>query len=224
MIDKQRILTNVLMMLVIIGSVMTAYTVQAQDEARNPDVMLAMSHKSLMFNQNVYEIVEDASHMQFHVDTTFGAVWGSFQEFGGGFVMMNNGVKEDSVSIAIKINVESLDTDAAMIGMVLKGEDFFDVDFFPAISFVGSTFEWFNNTEAVLKGYMTIKNVTREVAFYVELSQSKEGYGNSITMKASTTIKRCEFGIYSMLSFVSDNVNLYMNIEARKKAATISKM
>ena len=67
---------------------------------------------------------------------------------------------------------------------------------------------------------MTIKNVTREVAFYVELTQS----GDRVTMKASTTIKRSEFGIYSLLYFVSDNVNLYMNIEARKKAATISKM
>jgi polyisoprenoid-binding protein YceI len=222
MIDKQRILINILTILVIIGSVATAHTVQAQDEARNPVGMLAMSHKSLMFNQNVYQIVEDASNMEFHVDSPIGGIWGSFQEFGGAFVMMNNGVKEDSVSIAI--NVESLDTDAAMIRMVLKGENFFDVDNFPAISFTGSIFEWFNNSEAVLKGYLTIKNVTREVAFYVELSQSEEGCGDCITMKASTTITRSEFGIYSMLPYVSDKVNLYMNIEARKKATKISMM
>jgi polyisoprenoid-binding protein YceI len=222
MLVKQRILINVLTMLVIIGSIVTAHTVQAQDRARNPGGMLAMSHKSLMFNRNVYEIVEDASNMEFHVDSPIGDVWGSFQEFGGAFVIMNNGVKEDSVSIAI--NVESLDTDAAMIRMVLKSESFFDVDNFPAISFVGSIFEWFNNTEAVLKGYMTIKNVTRKVAFYVKLSQSEEGCGDRITMKASTTIKRSEFGIYSMLPFVSDKVNLYMNIEAQKKATTMSMM
>jgi polyisoprenoid-binding protein YceI len=224
MLVKQRILINVLTILLIIGSVVTAHAVQAQDDARNPDVMLAMSHKSLTFNQNVYEIVEDASNMEFHVDSPIGAVWGSFEEFGGAFVMMNNGVEEDSVSIAIKINAESLDTNAAMIRMMLKGESFFDVDNFPAISFVGSIFEWFNNTEAVLKGYMTIRNVTREVAFYVELSQSEEGCGDRITMKASTTIKRSDFGIYSMLPFVSDKVNLYMNIEAQKKATTISMM
>ena len=141
MLGKQRILIDVLMMLVIIGSVVTAYTVQAQDETRNPDGMLAMSHKSLMFNQNVYKIVEDASYMQFHVNTNLGAVWGGFQEFGGAFVMMNNGLKEDSVLVVIKINVESLDTNTAMIGMTLKGEDFFDVDNFSAIRFVGSTFE-----------------------------------------------------------------------------------
>jgi len=75
-----------------------------------------------------------------------------------------------------------------------------------------------------LKAYLRIKNLTREVAFYVKLSQSEEDCGDCITMEASTTIRRSEFGIYSMLPFVSDKENLCMNIEALKKAAAVAMM
>jgi polyisoprenoid-binding protein YceI len=48
------------------------------------------------------------------------------------------------------------------------------------------------------------------------------GFLDQITVKATTTIKRSEFGIHSMLPAVSDNVNLFMSIDAVKKAAVVS--
>jgi len=182
----------------------------------------AMQSMDVMLNENVYEIQQETSKMKFRVDSPIGDIWASFREFEGGFMMLNSDLHHAMASI--DINAESLDTDGGLIGVMLKGESFFDVENFPSMRFVGSSFEWYSDRRAVLKGYMTIKNVTRQVAFYVELVDAdvENTYSERITVKASTTIKRSEFGIYTLLPAVSDNVNLFMCIEARKKNTSIS--
>jgi polyisoprenoid-binding protein YceI len=108
--------------------------------------------------------------------------------------------------------------------MMLRGESFFDVENFPSMHFVGSGFEWFDDRHAILKGEMTIKNVTRQVAFYVELDNAKVDSKNSehIIMSAKANIKRSEFDIYTMLPVVSDNVSLHVSINAIKKTTQMS--
>ena len=92
--------------------------------------------------------------------------------------------------------------------------------------FVGGSFEWFNDRNAVLKGYLTINNVTQPIAFYVELTRLNitDSYSSRLTVKAETTIRRSEFGIDSMLPDISDNVNLFMSIDALRKNTTVSMM
>lgn len=171
----------------------------------------------LVLNEHLYEVQQNNSTISFRVDSPAGEVWASFQDFKGRFTMFNNGVHNDPAMV--NINTESLATDSSFIGMLLKGEGFFDVENFPSMSFVGSSFEWFNDAQAVLKGDLTIQNVTRPVAFYVELinANADNKYSDRITVKATTTIKRSAFGIYTLLPVVSDNVNLYLSIDALKK-------
>ncbi len=177
----------------------------------------------LLLNEYFYEIQPQTSTMAFRVDSPIGEVWASFEDFEGCFAIMLNSVVHDDPA-SININTESLDTDGVFIETMLRGESFFDVENFPSMRFTGSSFEWFNDSHAVLKGYMTIKNVTRQVAFYVELVNAnvENKYSERITVKASTTIRRSEFGIYTLLPAVSDNVNLFMSIDALKKDTTIS--
>ncbi len=177
----------------------------------------------LILNGSLYEIQPETSKMVFRVDSPIGEVWASFQDFEGCFaIMLNSATHEGAVSI--DINAESLDTDGVFIEAMLRSESFFDVENFPSMYFTGSSFEWFNDRHAVLKGYMTIKNVTRQVAFYVELVNTnvENRYSERITVKATTTIRRSEFGIYTLLPAVSDNVNLFMSIDALKKGTAIS--
>lgn len=181
-----------------------------------------MQSTDVMLNENVYEIQQETSKMEFRVDSPIGDIWASFEEFEGSFFLLNSDLHHAMASI--DINAESLDTDGGFIGVMLKGESFFDVENFPSMRFVGSSFEWYSDRRAILKGYMTIKNITRQVAFYVELVDDnvEDRYSERITVKATTTIKRSEFGIYTLLPAVSDNVNLFMSIEARKKNPLIS--
>lgn len=188
------------------------------------DQVHAMQAMDMTLNGNVYEIQTETSKMEFRVDSPIGDVWASFHDFEGRFLMLNGG--RDHTLASIDINAESLDTNGGLIGAMLKSESFFDVENFPSMHFVGSSFKWYSARRAVLKGYMTIKNITRQVAFFVELVDADvdfdDRYSDRITVTASTTIRRSEFGIDRLLPAVSDNVNLFMSIDARKKNKSIS--
>ncbi len=176
----------------------------------------------VILDDGLYEIQQRTSKMVFRVDSPIGDVWASFQDFEGVFTMLSHDGRCDMA--AIEINANSLDTDGGFIGMLLKSRSFFDVENFPSMRFSGNSLEWYGDRRAVLKGQMTIKGVTRQVAFYVEVvdEAADNGFVDQITVKATTTIKRSEFGIDSMLPAVGDKVNLFMSIDAVKKAEVLS--
>lgn len=182
----------------------------------------AVASINIMLKDDLYEIQPETSKMAFRVDSPIGDVWGSFQDFEGVVAMLGNSQQGDMATI--EIDADSLDTDGGFIGLLLKGKRFFDVDTFPSMHFVGESLEWYSEKRAVLKGELTIKGITRQVAFYVELVDTKldKEFSERITVEASTTVRRSEFGIRSMLPAVSDNVNLFMSIDAVKKPATVS--
>ena len=175
-----------------------------------------------ILNENLYEIQQETSNVAFQVDSPVGPVWARFQNFEGSFTMLNSGAYNDPSSIVI--NAKSMDADSDFIKALLKSESFFDTENFPSMRFVGSSFEWLTEKKAVLKGYMTIKNVTRQVAFYVELIgvNTEHRFSDRITVTASTTIRRSEFGINTLLPTISDDINLFMSIDALKKNAALS--
>ena len=194
------------------------------------DTKLSNKHERTIVNtalalkDHIYEIQQSTSTIKFRVDSPFGEVWGSFHDFEGSFIMLKNDVSNQSA--VVDINTRSLHVDSSLIKKVLKSEIFFNVERFPSMRFVGGSFEWFNDKNAVLKGDLTLNNVTRPIAFYVELVKHNiaNPYSERITVKAETTIKRSEFGIYTLLPAISDNVNLFMNIDALKKNTTVSMM
>jgi len=65
---------------------------------------------------------------------------------------------------------------------------------------------------------MTIQDIARPVAFYIEMEDAGiDGADDSgISVTVSTTIKRSAFGINTLLPLVSDNVDLYVRIEANR--------
>ncbi len=182
------------------------------------------TNTALVMNKNMYEIQQDTSTIQFRVDSPFGDIWGNFGDFEGSFFVLTNGMHNQSA--VVDINTDSLHTDSSFIETILKSEMFFDVERYSSMRFVGSSLEWFNDSKGVLKGELTINNVTRQIAFYLELVTPDIGneYSERITIKASTTIKRSRFGIHTLLPAVSDNVNIFMNIDALKQNTAVSMM
>ena len=184
------------------------------------DPAVPAQYPDIYLDEMVYRIRPETSKMEFRVDSPIGDIWASFKDFEGHFLIFGSGPRQKLASI--NINADSLDADAGFIGMMLKSERFFDVENFPSMHFVGSSMEWYRENRAVLKGEMTIKGVTRQVAFYVEVVEPKPASSDRITMTASTTIKRSQFGIDSLLPAVSDNVNLFMSIDAARKLTSVS--
>jgi len=183
-----------------------------------------IANQALVLKDEIYEIQQNSSTIKFRVDSPFGEVWGSFHDFEGSFIMLDNGTNNQSA--VVTINTESLHVDSTFIKKLLKSEMFFNVEKCPSIHFAGGRFEWINDKNAVLNGYMTLNNITRLTTFHVELVKSKieNNYSEHITVKASTTIKRSDFGIHALLPAVSDKVSIYMDIDALKKNTTVSMM
>ena len=163
---------------------------------------------------HLYRIKQGSSRMGFCVNSPLGVVEAEFKNFKGGLALKDT--REDGHAL-VTIEVDSLDTDSFVIENMLKSESFFDSEVYPEILFVSSGMEWIGEKRAVLKGELTMHGVTKPVAFYVDLLEAKDGKDeNMLTVKATTTIQRSEFGMYTLSPVVDDRVSLCMSIDAER--------
>lgn len=102
----------------------------------------------------------------------------------------------------------------------LKGEDFFNVEKFPAITFKSSNVKFEGDKVASIDGDLTIKGVTKPVTLTVfsfncgpHPVTKKEACGANV----STKIKRTEFNAGKYVPGVSDEVTLNIVVEAIKE-------
>ena len=208
--------TLILVLLVLILIIMY-FPVKGFSSAQDKEQEKTVDNKEVVSNKNHYEIQPRNSKIEFRVNSEIGEISAGFQDFEGSFEMMKTGANNGPA--AVSVNVDSLYTKTDFIGLMLKSESFFEVNKFPAITFVGSSFEWINDKHAILIGSMTIKNVTRKVAFYVELIEPENKSSDRVFIKATANIRRSEFGLVSLDSVVSDNVSIYVDVDALQVAS-----
>jgi polyisoprenoid-binding protein YceI len=164
---------------------------------------------------HLYRIDTSSSKVGFCVDSPVGLVEGQFKDFTGGLTFLQENPTEDEYAL-VMVKTASLETDGRLIENMLKGKKFFDVENFPEILFVSTGFRWVNRTEAILQGQLTMHGVTKPVGFHVVLVEqpSENEDVQRIIVKATTLIKRSEFGLTALSPMVSDSVNLCMSVDA----------
>ncbi len=161
---------------------------------------------------DLYRIKPDSSKMGFCVNGPTGEVKAEFRNFKGGLALDD---KERQGAALVRIDVDSVETDSGFIKMMLKSESFFDSEQYPDIIFVSTGIEWITDKKGVLKGDLTMHGVTKTVAFYVELEKTETEPGKeAVTVKATTTVQRSEFGMFTLSPMVDDRVSLCMSIDA----------
>lgn len=162
---------------------------------------------------DLYRIKPDSSKMGFCVDSPLGKVEGTFSDFMGGLALKDELQRPGTALVTI--NIDSLETDSVIIESMLKSESFFDSEQYPEILFASTGMEWISNEKAVIKGDLTLHGVTKPVAFYMILQKVKSEQGEeTLSVKATTTIQRSEFGIHTLSPLVNDRVSLCMMIDA----------
>ncbi|UCC55059.1 MAG: YceI family protein [Gammaproteobacteria bacterium] len=165
----------------------------------------------------LYRIRKDSSRVGFCVDSQLREVSGTFTEFQGGLALGTPDGSDGQTMVAV--NTASLETDNAVVDSVIKGKRFFDAGNFPQILFVSSGFEWTGERSAILTGDLTLRGETRRVHFDVELTNISEdlaGETDVVLFKATTSIRRSDFGMDTLSSVVSDTVKLCLSVEAIK--------
>jgi len=178
----------------------------------NQDVIALMLQAAV--DGDLYRVKPGSSKMGFCINSPIGVVEAEFRDFKGGLSL--NNFMQQGTSL-LQVEVDSLESDSGLVEVMLKSESFLDSEQYPNITFVSTGIEWTAEKKGVLKGDLTMHGVTKEVAFYVELTKSGTLPGEeTVTIKATTTIQRSEFGMYTMSPMVDDRVRLCMTIDAYK--------
>ena len=123
-------------------------------------------------------------------------------------------------SLDISIDSKSVNTGVDVFNGHLKGEDYFNVEKFPAITFKSGNFKFDGDKPATISGDLTIKGITKPVTLAVTSFNcaphpftKKEMCGAN----ANTRIKRSDFNAGKNAPAVSDDVTLNIAVEAIKE-------
>ena len=123
-------------------------------------------------------------------------------------------------SLDVSIDTKSVNTGVEVFNGHLKGEDYFNVEKFPVITFKSSNFKFDGDKPATINGDLTIKGVTKPVTLALTSFNcaphpftKKEVCGAN----ATTRIKRSEFNAGKNAPAVSDEVTLNIAVEAIKE-------
>lgn len=151
-------------------------------------------------------------------------VRGTFKEFEGSFTVDTVNPENSSASVVIK--AASTDSGNADRDSHTLGEDFFDVEKFPEITFKATSFTISNDTEGTVTGDLTIKGTTRPVTLAVEVDGVEEDpFGNvRIGFEAKTKVNRKDFGVdfqaplKSGGMLVSEDIRIEVEASAIKQA------
>ena len=169
----------------------------------------------------------DPSHSEVHFKIkhlVISTVSGSFKKFEGYL----KSSKEDftDAKINFSINSSSIDTNNEQRDGHLKADDFFNAEKYPEIKFVSTSIIKKSDDDYVLKGDLTIRDVTKPVELDIEYGgQTKDMYGQQKAgFDVTGKIDRQEFGLkWSAVTeagglVVSNDVKLIMNIQFTKQA------
>jgi len=150
-----------------------------------------------MATQTLTKWVLDPMHsqVQFKVKhLVISTVIGSFKTFEGELETENDDFEDAKISFSLDVN--SIDTNQEHRDGHLKSGDFFDAESFPKISFTSTSFKK-SGDEYVLKGDLTIKDVTKSVTLNAEHGGSAaDSYGNTKAgFEITGKINRKDFGL-----------------------------
>lgn len=136
------------------------------------------------------------SHVGFSVKHMMvSTVRGQFKDYSG---KVNLDAKDFTRStFEGSVDVASIDTGNADRDNHLRNNDFFDAPSHPAISFKSTGIEAKGDGEYLVNGELTIRGVTKPVAFEVEFhGTGKNPWGKTVAgFHARTTINRKDFGV-----------------------------
>lgn len=119
-------------------------------------------------------------------------------------------------SIAATIDAASIDTGVAELDDHLRSPDFFEVEKFPTISFASTSLEVTGSDAARLIGDLTIKGVTKPVAFDVKINKAADddfAKAYKIGFSAKGMIKRSDFGVDLYTPMVGDDISFTIEVE-----------
>lgn len=136
--------------------------------------------------------------------------------------------KPDLSDAAFEMTVEtaSITTDLEMRDNHLRGEDLFNAEKFPTMTFKSTSFKKKKKNRYVMMGNLTLRGITKEISLDVTMNgpvanPNKNAKNTQVGMKALGKINRSDFNLGSNLTsaFVSDEIQIRVTGEFNKPDA-----
>ena len=151
-------------------------------------------------------------------------VKGEFRKFTGNISAEGNDFSKASINATI--DASSIFTNEDNRDGHLKSADFFDVENYPEITFTGTSFKKIDEENYQLKGVLTIKGVSKEIALDVEFGGiNKDPWGNEKAgFSINGKINRKDWGLNWNAALetggvlVSDEVKISAEVQFVKQA------
>jgi polyisoprenoid-binding protein YceI len=146
-------------------------------------------------------------------------VKGKFTRFSGHIMLDESDVTRSTVNVTV--DVGSIDTGNQRRDDHLRSGDFFEVERFPDLTFVGRRVER-SGDDLVLVGDLTIRDVTREVRMPFELTGpvTTSNGQKLLGAEGSLRVNRFDYGLRwnrltEAVQVVGDEVRIELHVEAR---------
>jgi polyisoprenoid-binding protein YceI len=177
---------------------------------------------NLLFGQDTWTIDKSHTEILFSVKhLVISEVGGKFRDFEGD--LKSTGDDFDGSEIQFKALVQTINTDNEKRDGHLKSEDFFNAGEYPELNFAGKLVK--NGSGYALKGEMTIRDVTKPIAFEVQYNGTvTDPWGNTKAgFKIKGSINRFDYGLkWNALmeaggAVVDEEINIVCNVELQKQ-------
>ncbi|QMW02442.1 YceI family protein [Spirosoma foliorum] len=176
-------------------------------------------------SQTTWTVDNLHSEVQFKVKhLVISTVTGSFKSFSGQAI--TNGDQFEDADIQFSVDVNSVDTGQPGRDEHLRNADFFEAETYPQFTFVSTSFKKIKGDLYKLIGNLTIKGITKEVAFEAEYGGTeKDNWGNiKVGFEVTGTIDRKEFNVtFNALTetgglALGENIKIIANIQLGRPA------
>jgi len=171
---------------------------------------------SAVFSQTKWSADPAHSFVSFsvkHLGISF--VNGNFKKFEGSYTATNPDLSDAKISFTA--DASSINTGVDQRDAHLKTDDFFNAEKFPQLKFESSSFTRVKGDEYLLKGKLSIRDVTKEVSFKVIYGGvTKDPWGNIKSgFTVTTMINRFDYNIkYDPTGMgVAKEVAITLNLE-----------
>lgn len=127
---------------------------------------------------------------------------------------------EKKEEMEIEIDASTVNTGLGELEKHLRGEDFFNVEKHPKITFQSSKVEFEEDRPRAAHGDLTMLGVTKPVTLSISSFNCRIHPMNKKYVcgaDASATIKRSDFGMNYAIPAVSDDVRLVIQVEAYRE-------
>lgn len=176
-----------------------------------------------VFAQSKWSIDASHSNVKFSVDhLVVSEVEGYFKKFDG--TIDAPGADFNNATINFNVEVASINTDNEMRDNHLKGDDFFNAEKFPKMTFKSTSFKKGKGNNYVLEGDLTIRDVTKKMKFDVVYGGTMvDPWGNTKAgFKTTAKISRKAFNLkWNTMTeaggaVVGDEVTMILKMEFAK--------